>query len=55
MSDRLFSPGEHTLYRALAESAAPGGPRGETMITLTKETLDNDEEAEHTIVLLGER
>lgn len=55
MSDRRVLPEEHTLYHALAEPAPPGGPRGETMITLTKETIDNDEEAEHTIILLGER
>jgi hypothetical protein len=43
---------EPTLYSALAEPAPSGLPRGETAITATKETLDYDQEAEQTIILL---
>lgn len=35
---------EHTLYAVLAEPAPPGAPRGETIFTATKETVDRDQE-----------
>lgn len=34
-----------SLYTALANPAPPGAPRGETISTKTKETVDRDVEA----------
>ncbi|MDP9347182.1 MAG: hypothetical protein M3P44_16015 [Actinomycetota bacterium] len=36
--------GESTLYDLLAVAAPPGVTAGETQLTATKETLDNDQE-----------
>lgn len=44
-STSLPSPeGESTLYDLLAVAAPPGVTAGETQLTATKETLDNDQE-----------
>jgi hypothetical protein len=40
------------LYEALSEPAPASGAPGETALTAAKRTLDNDQEAEHTIILL---
>jgi hypothetical protein len=46
--------GEGTLYGVLSEPAPHGGGRGETAITATKETVDNDrEEPGEALLLLG--
>jgi len=45
---------EGTLYGVLNEPAPSSGDPGETAITATKETLDNDsEDVGETLLLLG--
>ena len=51
-----LSPSDHrTLYEVLAEPAPPGSAHGETTLTKTKETIDNDQEGDQLIVLLDRR
>jgi hypothetical protein len=49
-----MEPVEPTLYSALAQSVPPSTERGETRITATKETIDDDRE-ELDGLLLGDR
>ena len=55
MSDRRSLPDDRTLYDVLAEPAPHGDLRGETRITATKETLDDDQEGDRMLTLLDER
>jgi hypothetical protein len=48
--DRPSPADNPTLYELLSEPAPSGGLRGET--TITKETIDNDQEADQPIILL---
>ena len=55
MPDRPSPADNLTLYELLSEPAPSGGLRGETTITATKETIDNDQEADQPIILLDGR
>jgi hypothetical protein len=47
--------GERTLYGVLSEPAPEQGALGETALTATKETIDNDrEEPGEALLLLGD-
>lgn len=46
---------ERSLYSVLSDSAPGMGTRGETALTATKETVDNDtEEPGEALLLLGD-
>jgi hypothetical protein len=55
MRDSPRCPDDETLYDVLAEPAPYGSLRGETRITATKETIDDDQEADQPIILFDER
>jgi hypothetical protein len=47
------TPGPKTLYDVLAAPAPEGVGAGETMLTLSKETLDADSEMLETVMFGG--
>lgn len=55
MSEQPLPPDDSSLYDVLAEPAPHRGVRGETRITATKETLDDDQEGDQMMTLLDGR
>jgi hypothetical protein len=52
MSETSSSPAPLTPYEALGEPTAPGGPRGDTRRSSTKETVDDDREVFDAMTVL---